>query len=664
MLQIQKLDFAINDRILFSGLNWIIKPKKRIALIGSNGAGKTTLFNIIQDPKDLKHHIIKPKDYTIGYLPQEEIRLKNEIIMNTVMAGARKITEINEQMENIHHELDRLSDTEHSDKQRIMLEQLGELEHQFSELDGYILENNVKKILSGLGFQEKDFLKPVFDLSGGWRMRVYLARLLIEEPDLLLLDEPNNHLDIESLEWLEQYLLRFKGSIIIISHDRFFVNRLVQEIYELENGNLTYYPGDYQNFEKLKLQKYDLDLKKWQEQEKIREKQQKFIDRFRAKNTKARQVQSRISRLDKMEAIEKPVITDLTFDFKISVEKPSYKHVLHINDLQFGYEKENLIFDKIDLEIYRQEKIALVGVNGAGKTTLTKLITGQITLNSGKLELGTNTNIAYYAQHQVEALQLENTVFTEMQNSVSLKQMDKIQDVLAIFGFQNDDINKKIKVLSGGEKSRLTLAKILFSKANFIIMDEPTNHLDVYSRTALEKALSVYDGTLLIISHDRYFLDKFITRVIELKDRKISSFIGNYSEYINKQQITKDNGNNQNVNIHSAEKQQKPDQITTDKGRKSKEQKRQEAQIRQSISKDRAKLQSDIKELEETIKDLEEKKENIQNDMSNPETYENGEKISALQKDFARYEKELGQKYKKWEDKNIALDNLLTNRRE
>jgi ATP-binding cassette subfamily F protein 3 len=644
MLQIKDLNYTIGERVLLSGINWIINPGKRVALIGPNGAGKTTLLRIIHNELEPNSGTIqKPKGYRIGFLPQEEISLEAGPILHIVLEGHREILDIEDEIADIHRQLEN-----HPPNRDALLERLGSLEEKFNILGGYRLEADAKAILSGLGFSEKDYLRPLSGFSGGWRMRVYLARLLLQNPDLLLLDEPTNHLDLESLEWLEQYLKTFEGSIVIVSHDRFFIDRLAEEICELDRGKLTYYAGNYHFYEKQR-EIYEEQLyKKWEEQKAERERVQRFIDRFRYKASKAAQVQSRVKQLEKMEEIEL-LPPPRKIHFKIRVEVPSYKEVLKIENMFSKYDRDWVLKD-VSLNVYRGEKIALVGVNGAGKTTLTRLIFGQLTPQQGKVQTGERVTMGYYAQHQVDTLNLNATILEEVAETAGDIHRPKLRDILGLFQFSNDDPEKRIKVLSGGEKARVSLAKMLLSPVNFLIMDEPTNHLDIASREALEKALEDYDGTLLLISHDRYFLDKLVNRVIEIKNGALRQFEGNYSAYLEKREREAALEARQ----QEAEKTEK-----SSPSRRNKEQKRQEAEARQAISKQRNQLKANIEKYEHRISELEAKKENLEKQIADPQTYRNAEKSIALQKEYAAVKEELEALLEKWEQAQNKYETLL-----
>ncbi len=646
MLQIQNLSYSIGERDLLKEISWIINPGLRVALIGPNGAGKTTLLRILNGELETSRgNIVKPRTYKIGYLPQEEISVDTGSILSLVLEGHQEIIEIEDEMNSIHSRLE----FEAGDQTSI-LERLGDLESRYSVLGGYELESLAKKILVGLGFKQTDFHRPVSDFSGGWRMRGYLARILIQQPDLLLLDEPTNHLDLESLEWLEVYLRSFSGSMIIVSHDRFFLDRLAQEIAELERGKLTHYAGNYRFFEKKKALIHEQLLKKWDEQKEERERLQKFIDRFRYKATKAAQVQSRVKRLEKLEEIEIPKEAK-AIHFKIKADVVSYREVLHIGDLDFRYDTE-WVLRGLNLNIVRGEKVALVGVNGAGKTTLTRLITEELKPVSGTLHLGERVQTGYYAQHQVDTLNLNNSIYEEVASAAARSFQPKLRDILGVFQFSGGDIEKRIGVLSGGEKARVSLAKILLSPSNFLIMDEPTNHLDLKSKEALEQALIDYDGTLLLISHDRYFLDKLVNRVIELRDGKLTEYLGNYSEYLSRREDTTDS-----TPVAETSRPEDPGKPVL---KKSKEQKRLEAEARQNVSKERNRVKKEIDRLEEKLDTLTKRQSDLESQLADPKTYQNADLVTSLQLEYNRISEEVPVLEIKWEKAQLEYESILT----
>jgi len=644
MLHVRNLHYSIGDRDLLADVEWNLQPQKRFALVGPNGSGKTTLLRILTgEIEPQAGTIIKPRNYTIGYLPQEEIVVGQGSVLENALTGIPEIRELEHKIHSLHAAL------EANPKDESLLKKLGPLEQRYQDLGGYIIEGTAKKILSGLGFEENQFHTKFTELSGGWCMRVYMARLLLQNPDLLLLDEPTNHLDIPSMEWLEQYLLNYKGSVVIVSHDRFFIDRLAHEIYELDRGELTRYRGNYHFFEEQKQEKIRLLEKRRDEQTVERERIIRFINKYRSDKRRAAQVQSRIKMLDKMEAIELPP-APRRLDFRLQVETPGYKDVLSIENMSFRYQQAWVLKD-FSLHISRGDKIALVGVNGAGKTTLTRLIAGELKPQQGTLRLGNQVKFGSYAQHQIQALHPDNTVFNEVASTAATGLISKIRQVLGIFQFGNDEIDKKIKVLSGGEKARVSLAKILLSPVNFLIMDEPTTHLDITAREALEEALGDYDGTLLLISHDRYFLDKLVNRVIELKDGRLDEYCGNYSYYLWKRDQEPDAPEQK---IEDAELQERDVS-----GRKTKEQKRQEAEARQEVSRERNRLQKSIARIQKDIEESESRLREMEAKLTNPETYRDGTDIARLTKEFSQLKQQVEEFYESWEIHRLRLEKIL-----
>jgi ATP-binding cassette subfamily F protein 3 len=644
MLQVRNLHYSIGDRNLLDSVDWNLQPEKRFALVGPNGAGKTTLLRILTgEIEPQSGTITKPRNYTIGYLPQEEIVAGHGPVLENALAGIPEIKELEHKIHALHAAL------EVNPQDESLLVKLGPLEQRYQDLGGYTIEGTAKKILSGLGFEERQFETDFTELSGGWCMRIYMARLLLQNPDLLLLDEPTNHLDIPSMEWLEEYLLNYKGSVVIVSHDRFFIDRLSHEIYELDRGELTRYRGNYHFFEEQKKEKVRLLEKRREEQMTEKERITRFINRYRSDKRRAAQVQSRLKMLEKMETIELPP-PPRRLDFRLQVETPGYKDVLSIENMGFRYQRD-WVFKGINLHISRGDKIALVGVNGAGKTTLTRLISKELKPQEGSLRLGNQVQTGFYAQHQIQALHPENTVLDEAASTAAEGLVSKIRQVLGIFQFGDDEIGKKIKVLSGGEKARVSLAKILLSPVNFLIMDEPTTHLDITAREALEDALADYDGTLLLISHDRYFLDKLVTRVIELKDGRLDEYCGNYSYYLWKRE--------QDPDIRESLKEEAEPKDTGVSSRKTKERKRQEAEARQQVSRERKNLQKNIAQIEREIEASESLLKEIEARLANPETYRDGTDIARLNKDYAGLKLRLESLYQSWESQRLRLSKLL-----
>jgi ATP-binding cassette subfamily F protein 3 len=564
-------------------------------------------------------------------------------VLENALAGIPEIRDLEQKIHTLLTALE--TDPENDD----LLEKLGPLEQRYQNLGGYTIESKAKKILSGLGFEVKRFHANFDELSGGWCMRVFMARLLLQNPDLLLLDEPTNHLDIPSMEWLEQYLLNYKGSVVIVSHDRFFIDRLSHEIYELDQGKLTRYRGNYRYFEEQKQEKLRLLEKRLAEQAAERERITRFINKYRSDKRRASQVQSRIKMLEKMETITIPPATR-RLDFDIHVETPSHKDVISLKNVCFRYQQD-WVLENLSLHVSRGEKIALVGINGTGKTTLSRLISGELIPQKGQVRLGKSAHVGFYAQHQTQALHPDNTVFDEVASTAATGLITKIRQTLGIFQFGDNEIKKKIKVLSGGEKARVSLAKILLSPVNLLLMDEPTTHLDISAREALEEALKGYDGTLLLISHDRYFLDKLVGRVIELKGGRLNEYFGNYSYYLWKRDQEPD----------IAEQRPETD-APLDRGissRKTKEQKRREAEARQGVSNERNRLQANIATLEKDIEKAESRTREIETKLADPETYRGGTDIAALNKEHAELKQRIASLFESWGSSRLQLESLL-----
>ena len=636
MVHLSGIYYEIGDRILFDNISCVIPQASRLAFIGPNGAGKTTLFRVLTgELQPLRGKVTKPRDFSIGYLPQEEIVLDDQTVLQSALRGRKDLLSLAEKIESLRIQ---------ASEDEAALIRLGELEHQFEGMGGYALEANAKAMLSGLGFNKEDFTRSIREFSGGWRMRVYLARLLLLNPDLLLLDEPTNHLDLSSLEWLEGYLSNFSGSIVVVSHDRYFIDRIAREIYELDGGRLEHYAGNYLFYEKQKAIHREQASARAKQAAKERLRQQEFIERFRYKATKARQVQSRIKLLDRLDDVRVPEATR-SYTFKLTTPFASYHEVLHLRNVSVRYDGDWILED-ISLSIYRGQKIAVVGDNGAGKTTLTRMMVGQLSPQRGQIVLGPRAAIGYYAQHQTDTLDLNATVYDEIASAVADSQVPRIRDMLGVFGFHGDDVFKPVNVLSGGEKARVSLTKILLSAVNFLIMDEPTNHLDIAAKEALENALADYDGTVILISHDRYFLDKLVHRVVEVKDKKLHEYDGNYTDYTSRRPQTVI--------------QQPPAKVVKPiAGFKSKDEKRKAAEARQAVSRRRNDLNESIRQAEEKIDDLERRKSELEILLGQPETYKDGEKSASLTREYHQIKRDLEIYLSRWETVQQELDSLL-----
>ncbi|MCK5003881.1 MAG: ABC-F family ATP-binding cassette domain-containing protein [Candidatus Aminicenantes bacterium] len=643
MLRLTGINYSIGDRDLLSNINLIINPGQRSALLGVNGSGKTTLLKIIYGELEQESgNIMRPNDYKVGYLPQELTGSERGKIINSVKSGRKDILTLEKRLTDIRNSLDS-SEEEYNN---IKIKKLGDAETEFDSIGGYDLERKAKKILFGLGFTEEDLEKNVSELSGGWQMRVNLAKLLISEPDLLLLDEPTNHLDIKAIEWLEKFLINFRGSVLAVTHDRFFIDRVTNNIFELSGEKLGFYSGGYDFFIKKKKADEELEIKKMKELLKKKEHLERFINRFRYKATKARQVKSREKEYEKLDDVE--LISAPEFlKFNIKTSTSSYLDVMSAKEVCFKY-KDDWVLNNLNLNITKGDRIALIGENGCGKTTLAKLISGELLPQKGEVIKGERTDIGFYAQHQAEVLDPDLSVFEAITSEVPETDQTVIRTVLGLFGFSGDDIRKKIGILSGGEKSRVSLSRILMTPQNFLIMDEPTNHLDSISRDALESALRNYEGTLLLISHDRYFLDKIVTRVIELKAGGIYNYDGNYSYFLSRKE----------ENIIDKNSGEVTDDVAGSFSRKVERKLR--ALSRQEISAERRILRSTIEELESGINDLELEKRELDKVLSDHSTYQDSSMISTIQKKYSSVIQNLESLYKEWEITQNKIDMLMS----
>ncbi len=525
MIYLQNLHKQFGSKIILKNINFHLRPGERVGLVGENGTGKTTLFRIMMNTESSDSGKIVFRKGAQAATLEQELNAYSGSVLERVISGNHSLQVIRRKMDDLEKKMCSKPTSEAATSH------YGKLQHQFEQLNGYELEPRACAILSGLGFSNDKLKKPLNEFSGGWRMRVEMARLLLQNPDILLLDEPTNHFDLKSVEWLEGFLKKYDGSLLLISHDRRFLNNLVTRIVELDRGVLTSYSGDYNDFERLKKEREAQLVSESMNQQKRISEIERFIERFRAKNTKATQVQSRIKMLNKMERIETMTDTKTVgFRFPQPVRTGRISMELEKIDKSYG---NNIVYQNFSIRIERGWKVALVGENGAGKSTLIKLLAGIVPHDSGQIQLGHNVTRSYYAQHQADTLDPKKTVLESIDELSHNLLRTHIRTILGSFLFSGDDVNKKVSVLSGGERSRLSLARMLASPSSLLLLDEPTNHLDMRSCEVLSAALADYEGTLCVISHDRFFLDGFVNRVWEIKQGSVSEYIGNYSDYEN-----------------------------------------------------------------------------------------------------------------------------------
>ncbi|MEE9904258.1 ABC-F family ATP-binding cassette domain-containing protein [Chlorobium sp.] len=546
MFEARNLSLSVGTKELLRDSSFRIGDRDRVSLVGMNGTGKSTLLKLITGASTENlivsgGQFLKSADTSIGYLPQEisfEDDLDKTALQYAMHANAR-LFELSETIARLEHEL-ALPDHDHEgEAYHRIIERFTDAMHDFEREGGYTMRAQAEKMLSGLGFSEADYHKKVKSFSGGWQMRLLIARLLLQNPTLLLLDEPTNHLDIDSLRWLENYLLNYEHSCIIVSHDRFFLDKLTSRTLEISFQRIEEYKGNYSYYEKEKAARYELLMSRYENDLKKKADLKAFVDRFRYKATKARQAQSRLRQLEKLEQEMQAPEEDLSrISFRFPKANPSGREVMRLDGIAKAYRLPDgtikQVLRGIDLEVLRGDRIAIVGSNGAGKTTFCKILAGEIDFD-GRLTTGHNVSLNYFAQHQTENLDPDKTVYKEMLDAAPTSEAQRrIRDILGCFLFSGEAIEKKIGVLSGGEKSRVALARILLQASNLLIMDEPTNHLDMRSKEMLIDALENYDGTLLLVSHDRYFLDSLVNKVIEIRNGTLQLYHGSYAEYLEK----------------------------------------------------------------------------------------------------------------------------------
>ncbi len=524
MISISNISYFIGGRALYQNASMFIKPDDKIGLIGLNGRGKSTLLKLIDGEMKLDEgSISKAKDCTIGFLNQDLLSFQSEdAIVTVAMEAFKDAVDTQRQIEKVLHKLE----TEYSDE---LVDKLTKLQEKFEHLDGYTMQAKAEEVLEGIGFSTSDLHRPLKEFSGGWRMRVILAKLLLEKPSLLMLDEPTNHLDLPSIEWVENYLRNYEGAVIVVSHDRQFIDNVATKTVDVTQQQLVTYEGNYSYYLREKEQREEIQQNAFDNQQAKIRQAERFIERFKAKASKARQVQSRVKAMDRMDLIEEVVDDTAAVNFKFKFKQPSGRHVVTLKDLSKAYGTQQIL-KHTNAVIERGDKIALIGANGKGKSTLLRILSGNEPVD-GERTIGYNVIQGFYAQHQLEALHVENEILDELKQAGSGKTEQELRGILGCFLFSDEDQFKKIKVLSGGEKSRVALAKTLISEANFLLLDEPTNHLDFISENILIQALEQYQGTFVVVSHNRFFISQIANKIWYIENHQIKEYPGSYDEY-------------------------------------------------------------------------------------------------------------------------------------
>ncbi len=635
MISINNLSYFVGGRPLYDKASLHIKDRDRIGLIGLNGKGKTTLLKLIN-----QHHspdngeISYSNECTIGFLNQDLLSFQSDdSILTVAMSAHKEVLVLSDKIDRLLKDLE----TNYSDE---IIEKLGNYQLEFERRDGYTLKAKAEEVLEGIGFKTEELTKPLKLFSGGWRMRVMLAKLLLEKPSLLMLDEPTNHLDLPSIEWVENYLRNYSGAIIVVSHDRNFINNVANTIVEVDQLKLIRYSGNYDFYLEEKNQREEIQQNTFENQQKQIKQTERFIERFRAKASKSRQVQSKIKQLNKIDLIEEVADADPSINFQFNLAQRSGKIVMDLKDVGKSY-GNNKILEHANAHIVRGDKIALIGANGKGKSTLLRIIAGTEKIEGERIE-GHNLSFGFYAQHQLESLDVNNDILSELKMSGSGKSEQELRGVLGCFLFSSDDVFKKIKVLSGGEKSRVALARTLISEANFLLLDEPTNHLDFISENILIQALQQYEGSYIVVSHNRFFIKHVANKIWYIEDHKIKEYPGTFDEYVY-WESQKKLANTKTVKNETPQPKQEVKKQTTEPSNAQ----NQEVKI----------LKKRIAEAEEQIMSLEIQKDALEDEMSKLNSTEN-EKLQQLSMTYQQLLEQINTITSDWEKQVEQLDQL------
>ena len=651
MLSLNQLDIRYGDKHLFKDLSIQVHTGNRIGLLGVNGAGKSTLLKIMAGVSDCDDGVRScSKHFSVSYLPQESSALvSGKSLYEEAESAFAELLELQKEVDHIHEQLTVVDPT--SPEFDAMLERQGEIQHRLEGSGIYTMRARIEKILLGLGFLKEDMDREASSFSGGWVMRLMLAKMLLAAPSLLLLDEPTNHLDLTSLTWLEEFLRSYNGAMLIISHDRMFLDKVTSTTWELSLGKLSVYKGNYSYYEKERVERKAIEKSAYENQQAHIKQTMRFVERFRAKSTKAKQVQSRVKQLEKLELLELGE-ENRQIKFRFPPAPDSGRDVLTVEHLSKSFDGKT-VFKDVNMQFQRGDKVAIVGVNGAGKSTLLKIISNEIQHDSGTVKLGHNVSLTYFGQHQAQELTPSLSAFDTLSLSVEDMTLTRIRSLLGAFLFRGEDVDKKVSVLSGGEKSRLALAKMIAKPANCMLLDEPTNHLDMSSQEVLQDAMAQYDGFVLVVSHNRYFLDSFVNKVVEVKDHQVTIYEGNISDYLRKTGLEEEERKAVGKKLAPAEKQEKTEK-TVSLSRK--EQRKQEAKERKELNKTIGPLKKQAAEAEQKVEELEEQKADFEEKMADPDLYQDQEAWVKTSKAYEDTSRRLTRWYEKWETAQEKLD--------
>lgn len=644
MIAITNLSYFLGDRALYDGASLHIKPKQKIGLIGLNGTGKSTLLRMINGEfQPDGGSISKAGDCTIGFLNQDLLSYQTEdSILSVAMQAFERQNILQVQMDKILH------DMEHNYTDDLV-DKLARVQDEFEALDGYSVQSKAEAILEGLGFSTADLNLPLRQFSGGWRMRVMLAKLLLQKPALLMLDEPTNHLDLPSIQWVEKYTQSYEGAVIVVSHDRQFLDNTIDTTVEVSGGKLNYYAGNYSYYLEEKALRNDIQRGAYENQQAKIRQTERFIERFKAKATKSRQVQSRVKALDRMDIVDEVLDENAKVHFRFQFTTQPGRHVFQLEDASKAY-GDKVILDATNISMERGDKIALIGANGRGKSTVLRIVAGTEPIE-GKRRLGHNVSFTFYAQHQLESLNVAHNLIEELKYANPTKTETELRTVLGCFLFTGDDVFKKIKVLSGGEKSRVALAKVLLSQANFLLLDEPTNHLDMQSVNILIQALQQYEGSYIVVSHDRYFVENIANKIWYIEDHQIKEYPGTYEEYeIWVEERGLQSAVSEKVQVSSAPPQKNQPAPAQNKNN-GKPQSNEDAQKLK-------KARKQIEELEDTINNLEIRKAETEGKLADPKIYNDSVALAELNRFYADIKQKLEESTEDWENLMLEVEEL------